>query len=345
MTNLTSIAQVTKKILPVFLFLFLIVLFIGLIFYKQKNSNVKPITSLPEIKPPSFNVDPTVKSPQSIQSMNFQKIDLPSEESVYSVVKREVSKQTAVAVAQIFEFNQDTLPTEENSFDGLSFNWKQGDRSLTLSQSTIRYEILNLQNMPVGNLTEADLLNKVISFLSRITLLNPGFYFNPNATGYYKLVASRRVNTNSFPNSDFVEFQFNQKLSDTLLVGQTPAAARIRIRITKKGDIIFLHSRFFQDFIEKDKYPLKNLETAIQEIKSGHGVLVEQTVFDKNNVPQHYSMEPAEIKEVILNKVELAYSLPQDLKELIQPIFVFEGSFNYNDLKGKAIIYLPAINF
>jgi len=42
--------------------------------------------------------------------MNFQKIDLPSEESVYSVVKREISKQTAVAVAQVFGFNQDTIP-------------------------------------------------------------------------------------------------------------------------------------------------------------------------------------------------------------------------------------------
>jgi len=72
-------------------------------------------------------------------------------------------------------------------------------------------------------------------------------------------------------------------------------------------------------------------------------MLVEQTVLDKNGVPQHYSMEPAEIKDVMLDKVELAYFLPQDLKELIQPVFIFEGSFNYNDLKGKAIIYLPAI--
>lgn len=343
MVNLTSISQVTKKILPIFLFLTLIVLFIGLIFYRQGASNIKPPTSLPTIKPPSFNPDPTEKAPKSIQSTNLQGINFPLGKSVYSAVKREVSKQTAVAVAQVFGFNQDSPQTEEDTFDGTSFNWKQNDRSLTLSQSTIRYETLNLQNIQVGNLTEADLLNRVVAFLPRITLLNPGFYLNSDATGYYKLVGSRRVNINSFSDSDFVEFQFNQKLSDSLLVGQTPTATRIRIRITKNGEIIFLHSRFFQDFIEKDKYPLKDLETAIQETKNGLGVLAEQTVFDKNGVPQHYSMEPAEIKEVILNKVELAYFLPQELKELIQPVFIFEGSFNYGDLKGKAIIYLPAI--
>ena len=68
-----------------------------------------------------------------------------------------------------------------------------------------------------------------------------------------------------------------------------------------------------------------------------------QVLSDKG-VPKNIYEHPENIDNAKIEKVSLAYFLPNDLKEAVQPIFVFEGGFKTDQNEnGEVVIYLPAI--
>ena len=75
-------------------------------------------------------------------------------------------------------------------------------------------------------------------------------------------------------------------------------------------------------------YQIKTTEEAFDDLKSGKGVVI---------------VEPDKA-QVSITSVSLGYYLSENYSPYLQPIFVFEGSFQTaKDENGKVVIYLPAI--
>ncbi len=89
-------------------------------------------------------------------------------------------------------------------------------------------------------------------------------------------------------------------------------------------------------------YPLKNINTAWNEINAGNGTIVKLTE-EGEDIYKPYIQK--NIKTVKIKSVELAYIIDKDLPKFIQPIYIFKGQFEtQSGVLGQYISYLPALD-
>ena len=343
MANLTTTAQSTKKFLPVLAFLLISLILVGIIIYRLTRQP-EPETLQP-ISTPTINQDSSQNPPQSINLDNVQIPEIPEELPVYIVQPFNVTRATASSLATSFGINKDPFLVEENTLDGQQFSFEQDTRNLTISQTTLRFSV-DLTGPEISTvLSEGELREKSQSFVNNISVIQDKLSLLPEEIKYMKVSGDRFASANSFSDAQFIEFPYKKQLSGIEVVDNTPQSPFATIQIRKDGQVTFFGSRFFDRFAEMGSYKLKSVERALEEIKKGQGKVIYTAFPDEfGQTLELFRTQPANIELATITKLDLAYFLPDDIAEPIQPIFVFEGSFKTNkNESGRVVIYLPAI--
>lgn len=344
MATLTTTVQFLKRIAPFAGFLLIVIGLIAVIVFRatREPTQIKP--SPKPVAPPKILQNPAQKRPGLIDFSQAQIPTVPKELPVFGTEKYNLSESAVKTLASSFGITVDPFLVEENTLDGRQYNWKQDTLRLTASETDLRYENRVENHSLQGNLSQNELLEKTSSFIQKIPVLPSDLVFNSEETKFLSIKKNRLVSAEGFVNAQLVEFSFDKKLAEIPIVGKTSSSTYVKIRIAKNGTIIYISSRFFNQFPEKELHELKTSQQAIAEVKNGQGSVVETALLDENGQTlELFRVQPFDVKTAAITKISLAYFLPADLKEPVQPIFVFKGNFKKDNQKGRIVIYLPAL--
>src|SRR3990167_3256799 len=345
MTNLTTTAQSLKKIAPFLIFGLIVFILIGANIYRLTN---KPKATPPSaVNPPEIIQNPSQEQPRSFDFSNIQVPEFPKKLPVYAVISYNVTDAVAKTLATTLGFSGEPTSTNENTHDGREYIWNQSDSILTVSQTSLQYRNTQYLGGPLptaGGLPLDELQERATSYAKKITVLGQDLEIDPQKTKYWVISENNRVRTDSFENTQMVTFSYRQKLEGLPIVSNDPTASNLTVRIQRDGEVIHLFSRFFDNFSQESSYALKSKEEAIEEIKNGKGRVVLTQIVDERSLTLDPYNNPINTESAFITNISLAYFLPNDIKDTVQPIFVFEGSFKTNKNEdGKVVIYLPAI--
>lgn len=322
---------------------------VGLIIIILIGAIVFRFTRKPEGPPPTRLESPIIRQdseqtqPKSFDFSGMEAPDLPKELPVYNIQPYNITETGATTLASNLGFSGTPSSVRENTLDGKEFSFSQDDLRLTLSQTSVEYRDLGSQ-VPTaeGALSFEQLKEKVDSFIDKIAILgeielqNTQFQIVSEDHGRY---------TENFQEAQVVEFSFDKKLSGIPIVNNYPGSALTSVAITRNGEVSRLFSRFFDKFIGQDTYELQTINEAMAQLEAGQGKIIQVRITNDEQPPSFEEYEyPEDINTAKIEKAFLAYFLPSDIKETVQPIFVFEGGFETTQGEnGKVVIYLPAI--
>jgi len=344
MASLTDTIRFVKKssIFGILLFIIagLLILIVFLNSPHQQSQN--PTPSSPS--GPPIKQDPLQSQPQIINTDRLQSIDVPEQLATYQAAKRNIGLAEAQSLAAQLLITPSSPRVVENTQDGTLFVWDQGNQTLNLSQSNLRYTNGNIdENSP--NLPEAEVLNIAQKFLESLSLLGPDLSLNTQKTAY--LVSTPDAlpqSTNSFESANIIELHFEKKLDGISLVTNSPRSSYAILRITKGGQVTRLDAKLFESFNKKQSFSTKALKEAISQVSTRQGAIVEAVILDENGQSlELFQNLPVDLDTVSLTKVSLGYFLPDTNDDLVQPVYVFEGSFVKDNQNGRVVIYLPAL--
>jgi len=344
MTDLTTTAQSLKKIGTVLAVLLIIILLVGAIIFRVKKQEIRPSATPIPINPPQIRQDPSQKSPSTIDFSQIQSLNIPKELPAYATDKYNLTDQSVKTLAHSFGITNPPTVIEEDTHDGKQYNWESGNSRLTASQTALRYESKTQTIETKGSFSQDELLDKALSFTQKIPVIDKEVTYNSQKTRYLNISNGRLASASSFENAQIVEFSFDKKLSSLPILGQSPDSNFVKIRMEKNGSISYLSARFFSKFTEQNLHKVKTQKEATEEVRRGQGKIIQTLILDENGQAlELFRAQSVDIKTAIITNVSLAYFLPSDLGEPIQPIFVFEGNFKKGNETGKVVIYLPAL--
>lgn len=339
MINLKTTSQIFKKIAVGFGILSMLIVLAFAIWLRFKNPELPPKT----ISLPSIQQNPRQKPPTSIKFGDSLKAEFPENVPLFKLEKYSITKESAKATAVGFGISKEPDVITENTLDGTQYNWQDGDLDLALSQSQLLFRSIN--SAFKTPLSEEKLKEITLNFIANAPLIDKDLSLNTQKTKYLK-VPDKGLPTNvgSFNEADAIEFAFDKNLNNLPILTNSPLTPYTTIRVSKGGTITLLESRFFNRYSQQEQYPIKRAKNAQEEVLKGQGKVVQTYSPDEfGQALELFRQGPFDIKSLQVEKVYLAYFLPEVFEEVIQPIFVFEGETQKDDKKIKAIIYLPAI--
>lgn len=348
--NLVESAKLLKKMRPYILAGVLIITLSALIylryFKKTTGNDLNPIITLPQIAK-----NPTQKQPAAYKFPDTKNVSIPKQLPVYRATVTKDESINFQELASTFGISTKPLLTNENTHDGKQIIWQQADTTLIISQTNLSYSNY-LAPTQGENLNMLELQKIAANFIEKIKILDKSLTLDPNQIVLLRTKVrgsnnpeEELISAESFEKAEFIEFNYKKYLSNLPLYYSTPTSPYLKIRLSKNGTVVYLASRIFQDFSATVNYNLKTLKQAVSEIKNGQGIIVESILPDKyGNTFELYRTQPFKIETLDVKAVYLAYYLSENINEPVQPVFVFEGSFQHEDSQtGKATVFLPAI--
>lgn len=348
MANLTTTAQTIKKILP-FLGIFLLFsLLIAAIFFRYRQPKISLPTTTP-IPPPTIIQHPSQTSSPALDFSQAPIPQIPDQLPVFTAQKIVLSDSFAQSLATSFSITSDPFLIEENTLSGKQYTFRKGEVSLAINENTIRYENYNSNLTPENKLTEAELENTALTFAQQVPTVGDNLTLNRSLTKFLKIKSGgfedSITSASSFQDANLVEYFLDKSPFPNIpLIGPTPETTFANVRINKSGEILYFRSMLSGNFIEQDLYKLKPPDEATSAVTKGSGKIMETLLLDENNQANElFRSYPISLEAANITNIYLAYFMPENLSEQIQPIYVFEGKFQ-NELtqNGKIVIYLPA---
>ncbi|OGD83967.1 hypothetical protein A3J17_01890 [Candidatus Curtissbacteria bacterium RIFCSPLOWO2_02_FULL_40_11] len=344
MATLTETIQLLKKS-SIFGVLFLIIagLLILVIFTNSPRSQDQKLLPSPPPNPP-IKQNPLQSQPQIINTDRLQNIDVPDQLATYQAIKRNIGLAEAQSLATKLLITPTSPRVVENTQDGTLFVWNQGNQTLNLSQSNLRYTNGNIDENLL-NLPETDIINIGQDFLRSLILLDPDLSLNTPKTAYLiSTPVALPQSTNSFESANTIELHFEKKLDGISLVTNSPRSSYAILRITKGGEVTRLDAKLFESFNKKQAFRTKTLKEAISAVSARQGSIVEAVILDENGQSlELFQNLPVDLDTVSLTKVSFGYFLPDTTDDLVQPIYVFEGNFVKDNQNGRVVIYVPSL--
>jgi len=93
---------------------------------------------------------------------------------------------------------------------------------------------------------------------------------------------------------------------------------------------------------EESLYPLKDAQTAYQQLRDGRGYIV--YLNPKNRNP-YLAYTPLKITRILIRNVSIAYFDSEKQLKFLQPIYVFEGvAFTDKNEESEYVAYVPAVS-
>ena len=295
------------------------------------------------ISQPSISQAPSQKQPQSFDFSRIEKANTPEKLPSFQAYEYNINDATAAGIASVFGFEAGPSSINEEGFGGKLYSFTSQESSMTISQYRLLYNRTPAEtsdNLPLPELEEISR-----KFIESIPLVEKDLTLDEQKIKFLaKATTGKLVSASSFEGAYVVELSFDKNLSSLPIFTNSPDTTYTTVRVTKSGEIIYFSSRFFEKFTEIGLYKIKSQQEAVEEIKAGQGKVVQTQILDENSQAlELFRNQPENIQLATITKLDLAYFLPDDFAEPIQPIFVFEGSFQSADGKGRVVIYLPAI--
>lgn len=347
MSNLTSFAQLFKKIATGTIIIVVVIILLALIFFRFKskeNQHLEEVITSSPLPSPQIIQNPNQKQPGIV---DLSKIKLGNFAQVLPVFQVQpydnFTSQEAKNIASVLNITVDPSFIEENTLDGTQYNWQQENLSLSLSSSYLRYS--NSKSPQTSQpLSEQQLKDLATTFIKNIPIADKNLIASSQKTVYLKKTDGLPVSSSSFLDSDIIELYFDKQLENLPLVENNPKSSIAVVRVDKSGQVTSLNLRLYKEIAKGDQYKLKSVETASEEIKNKKGKVVQTLILDENNQAlELFRTQPVDINQATITKTYLAYLFPQDTQTLAQPIFVFEGEFTRDGQRGRLYIYLPAV--
>lgn len=349
MANLTTTAQIIKKILPLLGVFLIFLLLIVTIFARYRQPQV-PIPTTTPIPPPTITQNPLQTGSPTLDFSQARPPQIPGKLPVFTAQKITLSDSFARSLAASFDITSEPFLVEENTLNGKQYTFRKGEATLTINENSIRYENYTPNLTSENKLTENELENTALTFTQQLPTTNDNLTINRNLTKFLEIKSSgfedSIASASSFQDANLVEYFLDKSIpSNVPLIGPTPETTFANARINKSGEILYFRSMLLGNFVEQDLYELKNPQEATSEVAKDSGKIVQTLLLDENNQANElFRSQPINLETANITNIYLAYFLPDDLSEQIQPIYVFEGKFQ-NELtqNGKVVIYLPAI--
>lgn len=339
MPDLTTTTQHFKRIGSV-IAVIVILAILSMAIYLRFRSKPEPAPALPA---PTITQDPAQKQPQQF---DFSKLQLPETAKslpVFVAERFNLDDTTAQSIAGTFKITSTPKSVRENTLDGRHYSWQEDTIFLEVSETTVRWEDLGT-NPNQTSLNEEELKDQASDFLQSINFVDKDLVLLPE-TKYLKILQTEgNPVVQNFESAQALEFSYTKELSDLPVVANTPSTPYAAVRIRKDGKIIYFGTRYFNGFNEQEMYALKTPKEAVKEIEKGLGKIVYTAVLDENGQAfDLFRTHATDIQTAIITNLRLAYFLPSNIEEPLQPIFIVEGEFQKGTEKGKVIFYLPAI--
>ncbi len=324
--SLTAVARFIKKYTGVLIALVVIptLLVVIIVIYKNRIDSQLPILNEPTL---------ALFSPK-IEGINTQNLkepqNLPTRLPVYSINQNADYLKNNGPLASKFGFTKSPIQTNDANL-GQGYIYVDENNVLSIYKNSVAYQKLNLKPQP-GNFDK----NKAAE-IAKSYLLNLGLDTSTLAvTGstLESIEGDYILETLDPQKASFIKLDFGYTLSGIRTVASQLV---INASVDIYEQITAFNFRALGDTQPLDKYPLTTYKDAIQALTGGKGKVISMEGLGG------YASQLTDLQKVDATDVYLAYFLPANPQEPLQPVWVFEGQTTVKNSTAKIKIAIPAI--
>lgn len=324
--NLTAVSRFIKKYTGVLIALIVIpaLLVAIILIYKNRIESQLPLLSEPAL---------ALYSPK-IEGINTQNLkepqNPPNRLPLYSINQNTDYLKDSQALAQKFGIN--TAPIQTNDINlGKGYIYADKANVISIYKNSVSYQKLNLKSQP-GNFDKdkaADIAKKYLSGLgfdtSSLSLLD---------STLEEITGDNILETPNPQKASLIKLDFGYNLSGIKTVSSQLV---INASIDISGQVTAFNFRGLGNAQKLNVYPLLNYKEAVQALVSGKGKVISVEGLGG------YASQLVNIQKVDATNAYLAYFLPTNPQEPLQPVWVFDGQATVKNSVVKIKIAIPAI--
>lgn len=321
--NLTQAASLSKKFAPILILLVVIgfLLIIIAIRYSAKKQPAPDTIEAPRFeslpaKTTGFNLENLQRPPQIPKTMAVYNLNSPTNFQ---------SKASFFAESLNISGEPQTI-SDINLGEGLVYSDSQG--TLVIYPQTITYQNSSFA-VSARKLTTQEVQQKVAETLAIL-----GFAVNNPQTSFSKVSGEDITETQDEKTADFVKFSFSYDIAGYPLISPSNA---LSTTADFSGNIIHFTFRSFVTGSAIGDYPIISFEQATQALTAGQAELVKITGESEDITSTEL------IPEVFLSTAYLGYFLPSTSDKNIQPVWIFEATFEKDGSLSTVTYVIPAI--
>lgn len=265
--------------------------------------------------------------------------------------------KNAQAHADILGFTDEELITD---LKGDKYRWRDNETNAVL-EIDINSRILTL-NTPLSNKKELYTPGTMDENRAKELALNKlnsigRFYDKLYKEGTQKVTLAKIQGNVLIPTSTYdaemARVDYFRKINEYPVFGPDPTRGLINVTVRRPGKEYRVLDHPFIEYSEweivsttgenRATYPIIPVAAAWNAVsRENKGVIVSVSPKD-SSVFSIYS--PVQIDKILVNNIYLAYYDTPAQQKYIQPIYVFEGSYNRgNSAGGNIVLYFPAIS-
>ncbi len=258
--------------------------------------------------------------------------------------------------AAILGFTDDELITD---LKGDTYRWRDTETNAML-EIDINTKKLTLntplgdkkQYMVPGSVTESAALNWAFQSLRSIGRLYDTLYNEGTQTVTMGKIQGNGIIRSGSLDTELARVDFFRDINDYTVLGPDPAKGLINITVSRPKDASIVLNHSLINYSEWEIISTTGNQRATYPIigvaEAWHAVSQENRGVITNITPVNSSIfnnyVPTRIDKVLINNIYLAYYDTPERQKYIQPIYVFEGSYNVgNSPGGNITLYYPAI--
>ncbi|MCX6784233.1 MAG: hypothetical protein NT141_04210 [candidate division WWE3 bacterium] len=360
--NLTDTAILVKRLAVIMVF-FLVGFFIFKYFFVLVRAlylNINPpapppVTTifgkLPPITVPHLKVEGVESIAYTVDTPTGKFPNLPIQAKVFAIPHAPatlLSESRARALAHSFSFNNE--PTRVSSSE-LHFDDVPGSRTFDINIVTGNFNIatdnptLSLNLEPGTSPTQAQAINSALGLFTNKQLLTTDYISGTQKTTLVKIVTGNLAEAGSISEAQLVDVSLFRQADKLNIYGADPSKGLIRVLISGNPQATYPLITYNSWPLETTKvgtYPLKSVDKAFSELKSGVGGYVYLKLRGQD---AYATYSPLNITQVSVRTVELGYYDNDKIQNYLQPIYIFSGLFKTTGgSDGDFTAYVPAVD-
>lgn len=231
--------------------------------------------------------------------------------------------------------------------------WEKANQTLQLRLNilTLNYALTTAQLLPfaAGQLpNEENLKAHAQAFLNLTRPLDKSFAENKTTVVWLRFNGQTFVKAESLSEAGAARLDFFRtvKIGETsyslLTIPPQESLVRVYFKGGQRDPYEVDYTVWPYDFDKGSTYPLKNINSAWEEVKRGQATMVSLSSKDINYLKL---TQMPDFKNVTLREVKLAYFDDASRQSFLQPIYVFSGQADFkNGESAEITAYVPAVD-
>jgi hypothetical protein len=325
-----------KKIL---LFTVVVVVFLAAYLYINKGFGV-PETNLSPLDKP--NIPKQVQNGYKLKSnIRQDSFTFPERLPVLEIVSRgPYTREEATLVAFAAGFQGQPIVGEDVRM-GTTYIWTSNTASLVVYSGprAVEYARNEYTESVVSRYTEIELRERAERFLSE-RLLVPKEYFEFTSLQYLSFLGGHEeLIKTSEGNAQFYQYDFSPAGSGFKVVSFDPNSTVYTVLILPDGTVQKAQTEDLGELTAStESYIIKNYKEVLETLSEADIITI-----DGGNIPPSL-LDRNVVENVTINDVELAYLMPADGTNVLQPIFILDGLADIRNIRERVsvVLYLPA---